>query len=405
MEQINCQLQDVQQARADDAERSKRAEMERRAYMEDEKAERDRAERKARCRLEEEQERRQADKARLEEELRISREDALKRKDEEVRRQMEWLNESREMKWKAECRELEWKSEVKQVEWQMDWQKARLVEESELLRPAEPLVSERRPRSQSRVREELFNAVAAAQGDISDIGPLIPGRRQGNARKAPAFYPGTDQRARPSSAAAVVTARRYKDKWEEAEDVIERLVDHAVPGLVSAGLGYGADVYTEAPRPQTSKRPGGYGSARNSRNSSRPSSANPVSSRRSLAEEVAADLDGFPTSDCSPQESTSDQYNAPAPRKVGKSSSSSAMTYRQAACHSAKWFDQQRSKQRGQKGAATLSESHACACGSVFAPGSKFCQNCGSRREDTMPLDQVRRAYPEVSAILAAGAH
>jgi len=395
MELFKDQVQEVERARADDAERVKRSDVERRAKLEEDREVQNRAERQNRWRLEEleeKQSRSQDDASRLEEALRKARDGELERKDAEVRRQMEWQAEKREMQWKAEAREMEWKSEVRQMEWQMDWQTARFVEESELLRPPEPALSSR-VRSESRVRERLSHAVVAAGGEAMGVAPAVSSRPSGG---------GPRRSERPHSAGAI-RPRRFKDKWEEAEDAIEKLVGYAVPGGFQIGGGApGQRSLRPQSAPSAKQRSSRPVSAGRSRSSARPG----TTSRRSLAEEVAADLDGMPAFDqpsdgLSTTDSTGDDYNAAPVKRVdmarvqaqpGKLRSASiGASYQQVASHSKTWFDLQRAKKRDNK------------------VGGREPWLAGGRGDTAMPnpvsvsLDEVCRAYPEVSQILKVG--
>jgi len=293
--------------------------------------------------------------------------------------------EKREMQWRVEQRELEWKAELRQMEWQIDWQSAKLVEESELLRPLDPMQSDRRSRSNSRVREHLINAVAAAQNDATGgaaSDAAVVGSR--NCRRA---------LQRPSSAGGgAVGSRRYRNSWDEAEDAIERLVDHAVPGFCARhGLGLGA--HSQSAKPWRTKQTATVPSSSQTRSARRPRSAIPTS-RKSLAEEVAADLDGVPATDgsLSTAESAGDEGDSAAfsRGRTGQEvqskkarSSSSGLTYKQVASHSTKWFDLQRAKQRAHKTGG-------------FTPANAAVPTMAT-------LDEVCLAYPQVSQILAAG--
>jgi len=359
MELIRNQVQDLDRARAEDAEELRRKEAERKRKIDEDKQLRDREERQARWRMEEleqKQKRSQEDAVRLEEELRRAREGEIRRKEEDMRR------------------ELEWKAEKRQMEWQKDWQAARLVEESELLRPTESVHAGGRSRSNSRVRQQIMNAVVAAQDSDPDF--IV----------ASDHRPRTSQRERPWSAGAV-RHRRCKGTWEDAEDAVERLADHVGRSGVAAGFGLGSDSYHQNLKARNTKRSGP-----DSRSSTRPSSTVPPS-HRSLAEEVAADLDGMPPGE--PHGSSSpesgDDGDAPTSRN-GRSrhrnqaekprSLSSGASYRQVANHSTRWYDLQRAKQRDRKAGALYD---AQVEGGVPM---------------TVTLEEVCRSYPQVQKIL-----
>merc|ERR1719221_2004288 len=128
------------------------------------------------------------------------------------------------MELEAQRRELEWTKKVNEMELELDWQRVRDIEGNG------PLPGSR-SRSSSRVRDNLYGAVAlaAAHDDLNG------GTRQSSKvlRKQQGNIGG---KSRPASAGAIQS--RQKLNWDEAEAAIDRLVDHTVPGPAALGLGF-----------------------------------------------------------------------------------------------------------------------------------------------------------------------
>jgi hypothetical protein len=338
MDVFMTEFKEIEHSRKEDTERIRLIETARKQKLEDEREQQNRADAQTKWRLqeaEERQKRSREDMQRLEEELWKTKHAEVLRREEAVRRDMEWHSEKREYEWRAQHRELELKAEVKQMEWQLDFRRAKSEKE----------LGAERPQSSSRVRNSLYDAVAAAN-DYDDRATYSSGPKETRKSRA--------DKKRPKSAGSL-RAPRTKDPWEDAEDAIERLVEQSIPRNVARGFG----ISDEAVRPSRSGR------------SSRPSSAVPFSTR-SVVDDVAADLDVDSLGAYRELriDDTMKKGKAHKRSPLGKSRSQSRMmSYGQVA----RMIHQQQPKQRDSKDALP------------------------------MTLKEVFRSYPEVAQILSVG--
>jgi len=272
---------------------------------------------------------------------------------------MEWIAEKRELEWRAEHRELEWKARIRQLQWKADMQAAQELEESDLLEPAGPVLPPR-SRSNSRVREALHDALAASQGS----------------RRSSTSGANSRPQSRPQSSGRSRHERHRSKEPTDPEEAINRFIEHAIPLGDPVGEAAAARII-RMPRPRSANRMSGRGSRSEpalytkGSHSKRPGSACP-SSHRSLADEVAADLEP----DAEPS------FNRQRPRSAA--GGRGAPSYKSVANHSTKWFEIQQARQR---------DKHALKGGGFG----------DQRGPSTLGFGDVARAYPEASAIWSSG--
>jgi len=326
-EVFKVQLRDTDRARTDDLERMKQEELTRKLINEEHEAQR-RQERAALLQLQEaeiQQRERRRENDRLAEELHQAHESELQRREADLRKELEWKVEKRSMQFRDEHREMMFKSEFRQLEWQVDWQAVQLLEDSDLLRPSSAQ-SSRRTRSQSRVRENLFNALAASRENLAFAGQEV--------RSSDAEDPGDDPELFPEGGRLQLPLRVGRAKQSMTH---------------------------RSSRPCSS----------NSRRSRRPASA--AHSDRSLAAEIAADLASDPPRSRANSSRRSRQHHS---QEVA-----GAMPHKQ---HSSRWYDMQHARQSDQQ---------------LLKSGGRS----GTNGPVALTLDDIYRAYPEVSQIISLG--